>query len=261
MQKYSHNYSVILDNMDLIEYRLKPISAIMYIQDAFARYCATKNMAAYHLFPKNLYWIVSEFNIEFTDNLPFWSEEIRAEIWTSELTKLRLYTDFRLYYKEREVAKGYCCWFIIDQASKRPVKTDFIADRIQVCNELTLGEHKKFSLSEMQDKVCDIVHKNNLTDIDFNKHVNNKSYLNIAEATATDEFRKTHSLKTLNIKYIRESFLNDELVCSAYRTAEPKTFVHRITKDGEAICEIQTSWIEKDIKEHILGYDLAVERE
>ena len=42
MEKYKKTYNVILDNMDLFEYRLRPISAIMYIQDAFARLCATK---------------------------------------------------------------------------------------------------------------------------------------------------------------------------------------------------------------------------
>ena len=85
MDKYSHTYNVILDNMDMGEYRLKPISAIMYMQDAFARYCATKKVAAYDLFPQNLFWVVGEFNIEFCSQLPFWSEEITTEVWISEI--------------------------------------------------------------------------------------------------------------------------------------------------------------------------------
>ena len=96
MKKYSHSYSVILDNMDMTEYRLRPISAIMYLQDAFARFTATKNMAAYDMFPKNIYWVVGEFNIDFSDKLPFWSEEITVEIWVSELSKLKIYTDFNI---------------------------------------------------------------------------------------------------------------------------------------------------------------------
>ena len=63
MKKYSKNYNVILDNMDIYNYKLRPISAIMYIQDAFARLCATKKVAAYDMFPKNMYWVVTEFNI------------------------------------------------------------------------------------------------------------------------------------------------------------------------------------------------------
>ena len=50
MKKYSHKYNVILDNMDLNNYRIRPVAAIMYLQDAFARFTATKKMAAYDLF-------------------------------------------------------------------------------------------------------------------------------------------------------------------------------------------------------------------
>ncbi len=261
MDKYSHNYNVILDNMDLNEYRLRPISAIMYLQDAFARFCATKKMAAYDLFPKNLYWIVSEFNVEFEENLPFWSEEITTEIWISEITKLKIYTDFKLYYKGEVFAKGNGCWFILDTESKRPAKTDIIAEKFKADNELVLGEHKKFTLCEALDKVSEIVHKNNLSDLDFNNHVNNKSYINLAEATATDEFRKLHALKTINIKFNRESFLNDVLVCSTYKTDIPNTYVHKIMKDDTSVCDIQTSWVEKTSDTKILDYDLDVKSE
>ena len=81
MSIYTHSYSVILDDMDLNGYRLKPISAIKYMQDAFARFSATKHMAAYDLFPENLYWVIAELNMEFTAVLPFWSQEIKVKIW------------------------------------------------------------------------------------------------------------------------------------------------------------------------------------
>ena len=261
MEKYSHNYNVILDNMDLNEYRLRPISAIMYLQDCFARFCATKKMAAYDLFPKNMYWVVGEFNVEFEDKLPFWSEEIKTEIWMSEITKLKMYTDFNLYYNDKVFAKGNGCWFLLDQESRRPIKTDIVLEKFSVCSELTLGEHKKFALSDELEKVSEIEHRNNLSDLDFNKHVNNKSYINLAEATANDEFRKTHTLKTLNIRFNRESFLGDVLLCSTYKTADDNTYVHKITKDGVSICDIQTSWIEKLASVPIIDYELKVKSE
>ena len=261
MNKYTHKYNVILDNMDLDEYRLRPISAIMYVQDSFARYCATKKVAAYDLFPKNLYWIVSEFNINFTDKLPYWSEEIKTEIWISEITKLKIYTDFKIYYKDKEFAKGNGCWFILDMDSKRPAKTDIIAEKFDICNELVLGEHKKFALNDSKDKVYEIRHKNNLSDIDFNNHVNNKSYVNIAAVATTEDFKKTHSLESLSIKYIKESFLNDELVCTTYNTENQNIYIHKITKEGIDICDIQTSWTDKLKEETIIDYDLKVKSE
>ena len=261
MNKYSKKYNVILDNMDLFEYRLRPISAIMYLQDAFARYTATKKMAAYDLFPSNQYWIVTEFNIDFTDDLPFWSEEIEINIWISEITKLKVYTDYELRYKNKTFAKGNALWFIIDRESKRPAKTDIVAERFELCDELTLGEHKKFVLPEVTEVYTKIEHTNNLSDLDFNKHVNNKSYVNIAELTAPDEFRKTHKLKTLSIRFNRETILGDTLICTANKTQNPCQFVHTIEKDGVSVCDISTTWEERTSKDNIFDYDLDVKNE
>ncbi len=260
MNKYSKIYNVILDNMDLNEYRLRPISAIMYIQDAFARLCATKRMAAYDLFATNQYWIVTEFNIDFVDELPFWSEEIEVSIWISEITKLKIYTDYEIRYKNKVFAKGNALWFIIDKESKRPSKTDVVASKYNVCEELTLGEHKKFVLPEKKEKVSEIKHTNNLSDLDFNNHVNNKSYINLAEMTSSEEFRGSHTLKSLNIKFNRETFLGDTLICSTYRTESPQTYVHTVEKDGVSVCEISTTWTEKQLKTDIVSFDLDIKK-
>ena len=261
MDKYTKKYNIILDNMDLFEYKLRPISAIMYLQDAFARYCATKKMAAYDLFATNQYWIVTEFNIDFTDEMPFWSEEIEINIWISEITKLKIYTDYELKYKGKTFAKGNALWFIIDKENKRPAKTDVVAERFNICNELVLGEHKKFVLPTAKEKVSEIKHVNNLSDLDFNKHVNNKSYINLAEMTANEEFRKNHTLKSLNIRFNKETFLGDTLICSTHSTESPNIYTHVVEKDGVSVCDISTCWEEKHSKNNIVDYQLDVKSE
>ncbi len=261
MDKYTKKYNVILDNMDLFEYRIRPISAIMYLQDAFARFCATKKMAAYDLFATNQYWIVTEFNIDFADNLPFWSEEISVSIWISEITKLKIYTDYELTYKNKPFAKGNALWFIIDRDSKRPAKTDIVAERFSICNELVLGEHKKFSIPTATEVFTEIEHTNNLSDLDFNKHVNNKSYINIAEMTAPEEFRKTHKLKSLSIRFNKETFLGDTLTCTTNKTEDENTFTHIIKKDGLSVCDISTTWEINKSKDSIVNYNLEVKTE
>ena len=261
MNQYTKTYNVILDNMDLFEYRLRPISAIMYLQDAFARYTATKKMAAYDLFATNQIWIVTEFNIDFVEDLPFWSEEIEVSIWISEITKLKVYTDYELKCKGITFAKGNALWFVIDKETKRPAKTDVVADRFDICNELVLGEHKKFILPQTTEVYTKIEHKNNLSDIDFNKHVNNKSYINLAEMTAPNEFRKTKVLKSLHIRFNKETFLDDVLTCTTNRTELPNTYTHIIEKDGISVCDIVTVWDERNSKNNIVEYNLDVKNE
>jgi len=260
MNIYSHTYSVILDNMDLNGYRLKPIAAIMYMQDAFARMCATKKMAAYDLFPKKLYWVIEELNLECTAPLPFWSEDIRVEIWISELSIFKIYTDFRLYSKETLVAQGNGCWFILDQGTHHPVKTDIVAEKFSVVDDLVLGKHKRFAIEKPLETTASIDHTCNLSDIDFNGHVNNKSYITVAEASISESFRKTHVLKGLNIRFCRETFLGDTLHCDTYATARENTWIHKLAKDGTLMCEIQTVWEERHEEETILESDLEIKK-
>ena len=261
MQKYTKTYNVILDNMDLFEYRLRPISAIMYLQDAFARYTATKRMAAYDLFAKNLYWVVADINMDFTENLPFWSEEIKVELWFSEVSKLKIYIDFYIYSKGKVIAKGNSLWFLISRDSQRPVRADEVAEKFEIVNELVLGEHKKFIIPETTEVYTKIEHTNNLSDTDFNKHVNNKSYINLAEMTAPDEFRKTRRLKNLHIRFNKETFLGDTLTCTANKTENPYQYTHIIEKDGVSVCDIATVWEEKSSTENIVDSDLDVKNE
>ena len=262
MNKYTKAYSIILDNMDLQQYRIRPTAVIMYLQDAFARYTATKKMAAYDLFAYNLYWVVAEFNIEFVDKLPFWSEEIKIELWFSEISKLKIYIDFNIYYKDRVFSKGNALWFLIDSKSKRPVKTDILQEKFTAHNEFVLGEHKKFVLPPLIEKTKEITHTTNLSDIDFNNHVNNKSYINIAEMATTKEFKQTHELKNMHITFNKETFLGDCLNCTAYKTDSQDSFVYVIKKDENSVCNILTSWIKTDNSSiNITDYDLDVKSE
>ena len=193
--------------------------------------------------------------------MPFWSEEITVELWFSEISKLKAYVDYKIYCKDKAFAQGNSCWFLIDTNTKRPVKTDVLKEKFEVCEELTLGEHQKFVLPEMAEKISDIEHKMNLSDLDFNNHVNNKSYINIAEMAAPYEYKKTHSLKQLNIRFKKETFLNDVLICSLYKTNNSDIYVHKLEKDGISVCEISTKWEKGRSSTSIVECDLAVKKE
>jgi acyl-ACP thioesterase len=101
----------------------------------------------------------------------------------------------------------------------------------------------------------------NLSDVDFNKHVNNKSYINLAEMTAPAEFMQNHTLKSLHVRFNRETFLGDTLQCTTYKTTEPKTYAHIIEKDGTSVCDIVTTWQEQKENTRIVDYDLPIKNE
>lgn len=257
MKKYSQIYTITNDCMDM-NYRIKPISVIMYFQDSFARYLTTKNLAAFHIIQDNLYWVISDFNIDFSDDLPFWSEKINVEIWLSEITKLKIYSDFTLSYKGKIFAKGNSCWYILDSNTRRPVSTDLIKGKVDLISEFAICEHKKMTAEKSLEKLNEITHTINISDIDFNKHVNNKSYINLAESTFDDDYKKTHHIKNMHVKFIKESFLKDTLICSLYKTETPDLFVNKITKNNEEIFYMSAKWAENSINKSINDIDLEL---
>lgn len=257
MNKYIQNYTITNDCMD-INYRLRPVEILMYFQDSFARYLTSKHIGAFDIVKDDLYWVISEINVQIIDNLPFWSEEIEVSIWVSEITKLKIFTDFELKYKNKTFAKGNCCWFLLNGKTKRPVISDIVSDKMAVLDELTVGPHKKFCLNNTTEAVTFASHKTNIRDIDFNNHVNNKSYINLAEMTIPNDFRVTHELKSLSVKYCKESYLGDELTCTTYRTGVKNAYVNKIEKGGTLMCEINTEWKDVSNQPSISDFPLEI---
>ena len=261
MNKYTQTYSVILDDMEMQQHRLRPISAIMYLQDTFARYCATRGMAAYDLKQKGQYWVISELNMHVLAPLPFWSEEIKVELWFSEISKLKVYADFKLYYNDQVVAKGETLWLILDAQTKRLVRADEMAAKFIVCEEKVFGTRIKMALASPTEEVSAMTHVVNLSYIDFNNHVNNKSYLHIAAMSLPETLRQTHTLQTVQVRFNKETFLGDVLSCHVFKTDTPNQYVHRIDKDGVLVCDVVTTWQETTPTTPIVDYALKVKEE
>ena len=79
MNKYIQNYTITNDCMD-INYRLKPVEILMYFQDNFARYLTSKKIGAFDIVKEDLYWVISEINVEIVDNISH-SITIRNEVF------------------------------------------------------------------------------------------------------------------------------------------------------------------------------------
>ena len=257
MNKYSQTYFITNADMDR-DYRLKPVSAIMYLQDCFAQFLTTKKLAAFDLIDKNIIWVVTEFQFEFSDELPFWSEQITVEVWISEITKLKIYADFSISHNGEIFAKGTSCWLILDAITHRPINTDIISSKLNIVEEYMLGIHKKLDWAETSEKVKNIKYTTNFGDIDFNNHVNNKSYIHLAESTLNDEFKNINFLKSISIKFIRETFLDDTLNCSFYKTRKENRFIHKIEKDENPVCYIESEWNKKIKSDLIKDYNLHI---
>ncbi len=87
----------------------------------------------------------------------------------------------------------------------------------------------------------------NITDLDFNGHVCNRSYLSISMGTLPLEFIKQYSPRYMHIRFVRESFFGETLTCKVSKGNEQTYWYDILNSKGKDICNVYVEW--KDNKE------------
>lgn len=229
-------------------YRMTPNAVLLYYQDCWARYMSRLHMAAFDLVHKNRIWVITEFNSWWEERDAYWSQDVEVRVWNSEVTGLRLYAEFVMTKPDgTPVAHGYGCWTLLDIESHRPVAISELGiDESRLYGE---EKHGKIRIPAGQQMLHQVEHRVNPINLDFNGHVNNRTYLNIAMQSAFSYQQSVISgqqsavsgqqkLKNLTIRWLRETFLGDTLVCRLWQTEQPNTFLHVISKDDVAVAQI-----------------------
>ena len=244
MNIYRHRYSITAADMD-IHYRMTANAVLLYYQDCWARYMSTLHMAAFDLVHQNKLWVISEFNAHWEQEEAYWSQEIEVSVWNGELTGLRLYADFRISRADgKEIASGYGCWTLLDSETHRPVIISNILD----VNTLSIAngeKHPKIRIAEGVTVLHEAEHRVNPINLDFNGHVNNRTYLNIAMQTVPKDFAGTRRLSSLTIRWLHETFLGDQLICRMYSASQDNTYLHTISKDDVQVAQIYSELHER----------------
>ena len=92
----------------------------------------------------------------------------------------------------------------------------------------------------------------NPINLDFNGHVNNRTYLSIAMQQADEAFLDAHAIRRIAIHWLRETFLGDTLTCS-YEPSEGSdqqalgVLANLTREDGELSAQIYTEWAPRTI--------------
>lgn len=244
MEKYTHSYTVSASDMDKY-YRLQPTAILGYFEDCFARYMSCLNLAAFDLVKENKLWVITEFSAIRSEVEAYWSEDINIEMWISEITPLRIYSDFRVIRctTQELLSSGTSCWSIINAETRKLERTDFLKDKITIVPQIEI-EHKKRRFATDGVDIASVEHKVNLLDLDFNGHVNNRSYLSIAMLTTTDEFLATHSVRFFTVHWIMETYLEDTISCNLKRiNPEENKFIHTLkNSSGNNVAQIYSEW-------------------
>lgn len=243
MNQYSHTFTVTCQDMNK-DYRLSPAAVLLYFQESYARYMGCLHLAAFDLVKEHRMWIITEMEAEMMPVDTFWGDDIVVTVWVSEITPLRVYVDFRVTHADNDVliAKGTSCWNLMSADTRKLDSTDCVAPKIQILPEMMTATHRKVRFPKEGTVLKQVTHKVNQLDLDFNGHVNNRSYVSIAMLTVPDAFLTTHRTNRFVIHWLHESYLGEILTCTL-RQVDENSYVHLITReDGETAAEIFSVW-------------------
>jgi len=246
--KYRHRYTVTATDMDA-EYRLTPNAMLMYSQDCFARMMTVCKVAAFDVVKQNLMWVITEYTADIRPAETFWSEDIEVELWVSELSTLRIYCDFKIMKAGggEPVASGSFQMNILNSETHRLEPTDFLAGKFEVVPEMMTGGHKKERFPKMTTPEMQLDHQVTKLDVDFNGHMGNRGYVDIALLTMPDDVLRGKRLTRMSVHWLRESRLGDELRCGICRIdGAGESFLHVLNNQkGETVCEMTSRWEER----------------
>lgn len=233
MNKFVKEYPITNSLMNA-DFRLSPMGATMLWQDCFAMYMSRYNVAAFNLRKLGKMWIINDFSMRFIGEQPFWGNMVKVELWISEEPAVKVHADFRIKIDGRVAVEGDSSWAILDTASRHPVPTHEILPQFDIIPEFGMNTHRhRFPVSSELHSTYK--HITNSSDTDFNHHISNVTDLRICFNSMSSEYLQTHIVKELSIKFLHESFLGQELVCSIYKTDEQDLWSYSITNNGENI--------------------------
>ncbi len=242
---YSGIYPVTAADMD-VNYRMTPAAALLYFQDCYASYLAHNQISAFDLVKEGKIWVITDFDLHFIGERAMWLDVVKVRITLSEITSCRAYIAYELAIADtgRVFAKGESTWVVLDIESRRPCNIVEILDRAGAQSAGIRHRGKNNPVLEDKELLKTVKHEVNPSDLDFNGHVCNRSYMRMAIATVDLDFVRISNPVHVHIRFVKESFLGQTLDVMVYRDRnDANQLFHDIrNQDGELICTVYSRW-------------------
>jgi len=191
-------------------------------------------------------WVLSRLAIEL-DEMPQAYDRFKVETWVESAMRFFTNRNFRIRNEEKIFGYGRSVWAMIDTQTRQPadllsindgaltgyvVGTDGSAEGV----ECPIAKPSRVKMTD-EAKLVRVV-KSVYSDIDMNGHVNSVKYIEHALDLWDAEWYCKHPLRRLDIAYVAEAHLGDELCLYLEETGAkdgedgPLQFAVRIAKRG-----------------------------
>ena len=203
-------FSVHSFDVDAFGY-LSPARLAGYLQQVAAQSADELGFGLSELNRRGLTWVLVRQQVQI-DELTAMGDDLIVETWPSGIDRWAALRDFRLIKNEREVGRALTSWFVLDMATRHPVrpKTVLTADfHDQTPHVMNLQTEAVAILSEPNEQRRFEVR---FADIDANFHVTNGSYIAWALEAIDESTWRESQLVSLDIQYMAECGLGSQVL-------------------------------------------------
>lgn len=241
---YSLRYPVTCNDIEP-DYKLKLTSAAAYFQDTVASFMTTRYVAAFDLIKDDIIWVVSDITFQAGQSMAMWRNEVVSEITLSELSSFRAYFDYVLRSEDGTVyATGTGIWAPVSLTTGRPAAIMEFCEIRKPLGETPAVRHGKFRYMQDGELIMETSYPVTHSELDFNRHMCNRSYLEFALRGIPEDFKDTHSVKAYMIKFERQTYLGDVVSCRYFKSQDREDLylVRLLNSKEEEVCMIEVEW-------------------
>lgn len=256
---------VVTSNDMLPDYRLSIFSAFGYFQDSVARFFADRHAGTFDAIKQGIIWVIPDNSMQMTGEFPLWGDEVTTEVILSELTPMRITFDYCLYDRDMVCfAKGTGTWVPVGAETGRPTPMDPICEiNLDPVDGKPATLHKKVLFPKSGTMVKEQTKLMTFSDMDFNRHVGNRSYINFALQALPVDLDLAYDVSEISVRFLRQTFIGDTLTARIMvpdAPSEPGSTAYLVTETnsaGEDVCRLLITVRERtaprrDISNHLI---------
>ncbi len=240
---YSQTFKIRNSECDM-SLKLSPAAVLDYFQEAAGRSCIPYGVAVPEIITNyGMTWVLSGLTVVF-DSYPSWPDEIVIDTWPRKQKGFKAFREFLIKSSSGEVlVRGSSVWALLDVESRRPCKTDFVAEHLpqdpaEALENPPLGRVPRADSFNLEDVTFPVTP----SDLDYNNHVNNIRYLIWLLSYLDPSYSREKEISELNIVFTGEARLGDDICLKSF--LEDDRGLHSFVRiqDEREVCRMSTAW-------------------
>jgi len=227
------------------------------MQEAAGAHAYYRGVSIPHLQKEGKTWVVTRTKMNISQYAS-WPNTLQVKTWPQEPWKLYYPRVCRLYDNQDQLLfQSLTHWVVMDQEKQRPIKPSAISDRFGIVEAPAIVDpdlgRRVFFDSSTYAELLTYEPRILYGDCDFNRHVNNVTYLEWILESLPFSFRDSHLATDIDIAYLAQTYREDTILVITGLTQEKlleddnvQLFheVVRISFEGERqqVCTAATTW-------------------